>query len=287
MNVNPNLPVSLTIAASANPVPDGNSVTFTATPINGGTAPSFQWKVNNVNAGTNSYTFTYTPLNNDVVTCSLASSLTCSTGNPATSNPVTMIVNSAKTLNLKLYLEGLYAGSGLMNKAQNAGGDQFPGTIADKITVELHNSIAPYAVAYSYDNVDLNTDGTVVISGIPAAVNGMYYIGIRHRNSIEVWSSLPVNFGLGSILYYDITTNASMVFGNNLKQIGSRYVIYGGDVNQDGLVDSGDMIPVDNDSRIFNTGYLATDANGDGLIDSSDMIILDNNGALFIARTTP
>jgi len=126
-----------------------------------------------------------------------------------------------------------------------------------------------------------------VISDIPAAVNGMYYIGIRHRNSIEVWSSLPVNFGLVSIINYDITTNASQVYGNNLKQIGSRYVIYGGDVNQDGLIDSSDMIPVDNDSRIFNTGYLDTDVNGDGLVDSSDMIILDNNGSLFVARITP
>ena len=45
-----------------------------------------------------------------------------------------------KTLNVKAFLEGLYAGAGLMNKAQNETGDQFTGTTADKVTVELHNA---------------------------------------------------------------------------------------------------------------------------------------------------
>ena len=87
------LPVSVSIAASSNPVCAGTSVTFTATPVNGGTAPAFQWKVNNVNAGTGSASYTYAPANNDVITCALTSNASCITGNPATSNPVTMGVN--------------------------------------------------------------------------------------------------------------------------------------------------------------------------------------------------
>ncbi len=86
-------PVSLTISASANPVDQGIPVTFTATPVNGGTTPSFQWKVNGTAAGTNSDTFTYTPVNNDSVTCILNSSVTCPSGNPATSNTIVMTVN--------------------------------------------------------------------------------------------------------------------------------------------------------------------------------------------------
>jgi hypothetical protein len=93
MTVNPNLPVSVTVAASANPVCAGTPATFTATPTNGGSTPAYQWKVNGVNAGTNSSTFSYTPANNDVVTVVLTSNATCATGSPATSNAVTMIVN--------------------------------------------------------------------------------------------------------------------------------------------------------------------------------------------------
>ena len=93
VNVNNNLPVSVSIAPSANPVCAGTSVTYTATPTNGGSTPSYQWKVDGVNQGTNSPVFTFTPANGDVITCVLTSNLGCATGNPATSNAITMTVN--------------------------------------------------------------------------------------------------------------------------------------------------------------------------------------------------
>ncbi|MCX6287753.1 MAG: hypothetical protein NTY96_11620 [Bacteroidetes bacterium] len=100
MVVNPNLPVSVIITASANPICQGTAVTFTAAPANGGTSPSYQWKVNGINAGTNSPTFTYTPANGDVITCVLTSNATCPTGNPATSNSITMTVTSSQPVSV-------------------------------------------------------------------------------------------------------------------------------------------------------------------------------------------
>ena len=85
--------VSVTISPSANPICAGTAVTFTATAINGGTAPAFLWKVNGINTGTNSNAYTYVPVNNDVVTCVVTANTLCVTGNPATSNAVTMTVN--------------------------------------------------------------------------------------------------------------------------------------------------------------------------------------------------
>jgi len=94
MQVDQNHPVSLSISASLNPICAGNTVLFTALPVNPGLTPLYQWKVNGVNTGNNSTTFTYIPLNNDQVSCVLTSSLTtCVTNNPATSNVVTMTVN--------------------------------------------------------------------------------------------------------------------------------------------------------------------------------------------------
>ncbi len=92
VTVNENLPVGVSITASANPICVGTQVTFTAMPLNGGSAPSYQWRVNGTPAGANSPTFNYTPVNGDVINVSLTSNLQCTTGNPATSNSIVMTV---------------------------------------------------------------------------------------------------------------------------------------------------------------------------------------------------
>ena len=78
--VNPAIPASVNFTSSGNNICPGTTVTFTATAVNGGTSPSYQWKVNNINAGTNSNTFTSSALNNnDVVKIVLHSSIPCAT----------------------------------------------------------------------------------------------------------------------------------------------------------------------------------------------------------------
>lgn len=76
----------------------GTSVTFTATPTNGGTTPTYQWKKNGANVGTNTTTYTDAALNNgDIITCVMTSNALCATSTTATSNSVTMAVNTAIT----------------------------------------------------------------------------------------------------------------------------------------------------------------------------------------------
>jgi hypothetical protein len=189
-----------------------------------------------------------------------------------------------RLLNLTLYIEGLFHGSG-MNKAQNENDDQFPDDIADEIVVELHHADAPYTLAAGPYIVGLHTEGTAQLS-IPASFDGSYYIVIRHRNSVETWSNAPFSFS-GSTVTYDFTDAASQAYGSNLKAMAGSFVIYSGDVNQDGVVDSADMTPVDNDAALYLSGYLATDVNGDGIIDTADMTILDNNSASYISVIAP
>lgn len=203
-------------------------------------------------------------------------------------NPVTVTLTQEasveKVLNLTLFLEGLFNGTA-MNKSRNGAGDQFPGNTADEIIVELHEASAPYALADGPHIVGVNTDGTARVI-IPVAMGESYFIVIRHRNSIETWSSSPVSFS-GATISYNFTDAATSAFGGNLKLVSGKFVIYGGDVNQDGQVDSADMTPVDNDSSNFITGYLSSDCNGDGIVDTADMTLLDNNSSLFIALIVP
>ncbi|HBX50800.1 MAG TPA: hypothetical protein DEH02_07000 [Bacteroidales bacterium] len=95
MTVNSNLPVSVTISADATTICDGTNVTFTATPINEGPNPQYQWYLNGATVGTSNSTYTNAALTNaDEIYCVLTSDATCITGNPATSDTVTMTVSS-------------------------------------------------------------------------------------------------------------------------------------------------------------------------------------------------
>jgi hypothetical protein len=205
--------------------------------------------------------------------------------------PVTVTVTQAgaqnKVLNLKVYLEGLYNGADAMRQAHDETGPHFGAGIADHVRVELHSAIVPFGVAYTYNDANLNTDGTLSIGTIPLTETGSYYIVVKNRNHIETWSAAPVAFTGAGPFVYDFSTAASQAYGSNMKQMGTVYAVWAGDVTQDGHVDGSDMAAVDNASTLILKGYNAEDANGDGSVDGSDMAIIDNNSTAIISVKKP
>lgn len=96
ITVNPSITAAVSIASSASSICQGSAVTFTATPTNGGSAPTYQWFVNgNPVAGQTASTFTSSTLANGAsVTVQMTSNATpCVAGSPATSNAINMTVN--------------------------------------------------------------------------------------------------------------------------------------------------------------------------------------------------
>ena len=103
VTVTPGDSVLVSISASADSICEGIQVTYTATPVQGGSAPSYQWKVNGTNQGTNNPVFTYSPSNDDTVCCILSSSDTvCISNNPATSNEISLTVYPDLTVNISI-----------------------------------------------------------------------------------------------------------------------------------------------------------------------------------------
>ena len=164
-----------------------------------------------------------------------------------------------------------------MNQAIGNSGPQFADNIADTLRVELHHYLSPDVVAYSFGSANLYRDGTIIIPNIPCGVTGYYYLVIKHRSSIETWS-YPININGVGPFDYDFTTEAGKAYASNMKLMPDNiYTIYGGDANQDGLVDGSDMAMIDNANILILVGYNPEDVNGDGLVDGSDMAIIDNN----------
>lgn len=196
------------------------------------------------------------------------------------------LTSAVKSLTLSsVLLEGLYSGSGTMRQAWNATGPQYAAGVADNITVELHDAAVYSTVIWSLPGVALSTSGTAILN-VPAAHSGSYYITVRHRNSIETASALPVSFA-GSRISHSFGA-PSDAYGGNLKlSSDGRYLIFGGDANQDGRVDTGDYTPVVNDASRYVRGYIYTDIDGNGSVDTGDYSIMVNNANRYVRTIRP
>ncbi|MHC1708496.1 MAG: PKD domain-containing protein [Bacteroidales bacterium] len=130
INVQPQTPVSVSISDNASwPVCQGSMVTFTATPSGQGSSPTYQWKVNGSNVGSNSPTYVYAPANNDQVLCVLTSSLGCTSGSPATSNTIVTNVTGVTNVTISIASEpsgAVCQGSNVTFTATPSGGGSSP-----------------------------------------------------------------------------------------------------------------------------------------------------------------
>lgn len=157
--------------------------------------------------------------------------------------------------------------------------------VPDTAKVYLRNNSPPYLIAdSSVSFLNHNGQGSFKFSNAFNGVN--YYIMLKHRNSVDVWSSFTKNF-LSDTLTYDFTVSSSQAYGNNLKIKGLKWTVYSGDVNKDNFVDLGDVLISLNDADLFLTGYNQSDVTGDNITDLSDVVLINNNAAAFIAVVSP
>jgi len=175
------------------------------------------------------------------------------------------------TLNLTAQIEGFY------NITTNK-------LIRDTVKVYIRNINSPYTIDDSTKSVlDSNGNGSFNLN---AVIGNLYYVVVKHRNSIETWTKQGVLF-TSTPVNYDFTIAASQSYGNNLFLKGSKYCIFGGDISQDGLIDGDDLAIIDNDAYSSLSGYVISDLNGDNFVDGTDLVIVDNNAFKFVTIVRP
>ncbi|MEO7356770.1 MAG: hypothetical protein ABIY50_04560 [Ignavibacteria bacterium] len=176
---------------------------------------------------------------------------------------------------IKIIVQGFY----------NVGANRL--NMRDTVRAYLRNNTAPYNVVDSAKSVidSLTFSGSFLFAN---ASSGTYYIEMQHRNSIETWSkSSGQVYSVGSAMNYDFTDLITKAYGSNMILRGTKFCIYSGDVNQDGIVDGTDVGTIDNDAADFLSGYVVTDLTGDNFVDGSDYAIADNNASNFVTVMRP
>lgn len=102
------LPASVNINADVTNICEGEMVTFSATPQNGGSSPFIQWQVNNEDTGATGTVYTTDTLNQgDIVTCTMFSSLPCVNPGTSLSNSISINVNPLLTTTLDISADDL------------------------------------------------------------------------------------------------------------------------------------------------------------------------------------
>lgn len=150
-------------------------------------------------------------------------------------------------------------------------------SIRDTFSLYVRSASFPYGIVDSassvVDSVTLN--GSFAIT---KAFTGTYYLVLKGRNSLETWSRAGGEaINAGFTYNYDFTLASSRAYGNNMVLKGSRFCLYSGDLNYDGIIDAADAAAADNDAYTFSSGYVVSDVNGDFTVDASDVQIIDNN----------
>lgn len=193
------------------------------------------------------------------------------------------IIRAQDTLNIRAFINGFLYPSGHTLAVIDPVNSP---NMFDTFTVKLHSPINGSIMFNEKIIFDINGYGRVII---PINFSGnSYYLVLKHRNSIETWSSLPIL--ISGTVNYDFTTSISQAYGNNLDTMKYNNIacIFGGDIDQNGIIDTVDFMIWDTANTNFLFGYyLISDLNGDSNVDLSDFYPIDIGNYLLVKIESP
>lgn len=172
------------------------------------------------------------------------------------------------------YLQGLFDGNNQLISCLHTLDPSIDASISDSVVVCLQNPADLDSLACLKSTVSTSGETNIMVPG--KLLHDTVYLSIKHRNSIETWSALPVI--LDSTSSYSFLSHDSLAYGNNQIQLApGLYGFFAGDINQDGSIDFLDYPDLDNSALLGELGYLPYDLNGDLSVDFLDYPLIDLN----------
>jgi gliding motility-associated-like protein len=161
--------ISVNVAASADTICAGTTVTFNANPVNAGANLVYQWTLNHTNVGNNSPTFSSNELSEgDQVNCIVTLSNVCSSVS-VTSNTVAMTINSSPVINITPQDTVIHTGGQLQLTGMITGNvSSFQWTPADKLEnrTELSPKTIPLTDNTTFTLTAVNNEGCTASKSI-------------------------------------------------------------------------------------------------------------------------
>jgi PKD repeat protein len=182
---------SVSISGNANSWCSGQTASFSASPSNGGSSPSYQWKVNGVNAGSNSANFSSSTLNNgDVVTVEMTGNAYCTSSGSVSSNSITVSITPlvVPTVSISSSSTSLCAGSNVSFSAtvSNAGNNPVYQWKVNGTNVGSNSSNFSTTGLANNDQVSLEVTGSGACASPVAGVSNTLSMNVRPLPVITV-----------------------------------------------------------------------------------------------------
>jgi hypothetical protein len=200
----------------------GTSVNFNATPTNGGTTPSYQWKLNGSNVGTNSITYSSSSFSNgDVITCVITSSDACANPTSVTSNAITVNVIASPATPI-ITANGpltICQGESVTLSSSYANGNSWSsGENTQNVTVSTSDS---YSVTVSQNGCSSTSIATIV------TVNPIPNPSLSNINDVcENSSAFNLTQGTPSGGVYTVNGVVATNFTPSSSNVGTNTVVY-------------------------------------------------------------
>jgi len=236
---------------------------------------------------------TYTWANNGL-TYTSSGVYTGTTVNCVTQELNLTITPSSATLSLQVFLDGYYINSSnpssmrparYNNLVESGSSNTGAASDVDVITVELRSPSNLDVVVYSVSPI-LQTNGSVQCVFPAGAIGASYYIVVKHRAAIPLWSGNPIIMAASSA--FSFANNSVNAYSDGSitpmhTLVPSLFGIWLGELNDDGYLDGIDYAVYETDTYLSQYGglyLLDGDLNGDAYVDASDYAVFDFNASL-------